>query len=143
MSYSCSVCGGTERYKNGDCKACAKARAKRYAAALKLRDPERYTAQNKERARRNYPKTKEGNRARQLMDLYGLSVEDYMDKLRAQNYRCFMCGKHQADFKNWLAVDHCHKTGKVRALLCPKCNNAVAAYENHKDQIENYLKVFK
>lgn len=54
-----------------------------------------------------------------------------------------MCGKPQSELKYRLAVDHCHTTGKVRALLCPKCNNAVAAYENYKDKIEQYLEAFK
>lgn len=40
----------------------------------------------------------------------------------AQNAKCAICEKPEAMFKNKLAVDHNHKTGKVRGLLCYRCN---------------------
>ena len=40
----------------------------------------------------------------------------------AQNGCCAICGKAEALFKNRLAVDHNHRTGKVRGLLCYRCN---------------------
>lgn len=40
----------------------------------------------------------------------------------AQGARCAICNKHESNFVNRLAVDHNHKTGKVRGLLCFSCN---------------------
>lgn len=40
----------------------------------------------------------------------------------AQEQSCAICKKHESNFKKRLAVDHNHKTGKVRGLLCYRCN---------------------
>ena len=47
-----------------------------------------------------------------------------------QNGKCLIC----EDDKKTFAVDHCHKTGKVRGLLCTPCNTALG---NLKDNIDN------
>jgi hypothetical protein len=51
---------------------------------------------------------------------YGLTEACYAAMLEAQNGVCAICG--QAERGRRLAVDHCHTTGKVRALLCGFCN---------------------
>jgi hypothetical protein len=38
-----------------------------------------------------------------------------------------------------LAVDHCHATGKVRALLCTPCNVAVGFHEKYGQAAAEYL----
>jgi carbamoylphosphate synthase small subunit len=68
---------------------------------------------------------------------YGLSVEQHQSMIKSQNGHCAMCGL----VKKVLVIDHCHKTNKVRGLLCVGCNVAVGHYENHKEQIEKYLGV--
>lgn len=40
----------------------------------------------------------------------------------AQNQSCAICYKHESQFAKRLAVDHNHKSGKVRGLLCYRCN---------------------
>jgi len=64
-------------------------------------------------------------RRRNLKRLYGLSLQDYEQLLKEQNFKCALCDKtHEQEKvvgKN-LAVDHCHKTGQVRGLLCNDCN---------------------
>jgi hypothetical protein len=45
---------------------------------------------------------------------------------------CAICGKHRSEFKNGLAVDHDHKTGKIRKLLCIKCNVRLSVLENEE-----------
>ena len=46
-------------------------------------------------------------------------------KLKEQNYCCAICNRHRDEFKRNLSVDHDHKTGKVRSLLCIICNTNV------------------
>jgi len=52
---------------------------------------------------------------------YGLTYQDYVAMLKKQDGRCAICyGKNKHSYA--LAVDHNHKTGKIRALLCNSCN---------------------
>lgn len=57
---------------------------------------------------------------------YGITREEYDAMLVAQNYVCAICGKSQnrktRGVLQPLSVDHDHKTGKIRGLLCHKCN---------------------
>jgi peptide methionine sulfoxide reductase MsrB len=52
---------------------------------------------------------------------------DEFQKLRdRQNDLCAICGKPETQKgRRLLSVDHCHKTNKVRALLCKHCNSAL------------------
>jgi len=65
-------------------------------------------------------------RAKHLMDLYGLTQEEYEQMLMKQKGVCAICNKPQHTKRKGkllpLFVDHCHKTGKVRGLLCNACN---------------------
>lgn len=54
---------------------------------------------------------------------YGITHDDYLQMLKTQNGLCAICSK--AEEKRRLAVDHCHHTGKIRGLLCGKCNTAI------------------
>lgn len=60
-------------------------------------------------------------RARQL-----LSPDEYEALLEAQGGVCAICGNPPA--KRRLSVDHDHATGKVRGLLCFRCNRALLVY---------------
>lgn len=51
---------------------------------------------------------------------YGITAYEYRMMKEAQGGVCAMCGDPPG--KKDLAVDHCHSTGKVRALLCHRCN---------------------
>lgn len=52
---------------------------------------------------------------------YGVSPEEYERMLSEQDGCCAICLKHF----NRLVVDHSHRSGKVRSLLCTKCNMAI------------------
>lgn len=53
---------------------------------------------------------------------YGITLNQYQEKLESQEHNCALCGKHRSHFKRNLAVDHNHKTGQVRGLVCFYCN---------------------
>lgn len=59
---------------------------------------------------------------------YGITVEQYQAMFDAQEGRCKICKGLPG--KVSLAVDHCHATGKVRALLCGFCNTRLAVLES-------------
>jgi len=52
---------------------------------------------------------------------YGLSVTEYQRLLAQQNGVCAICREPDRE----LCVDHDHKTGRVRSLLCNNCNSAI------------------
>ena len=61
-----------------------------------------------------------------MMKTYGLDFKDYQKLLEAQNHKCAICGSPPPNNrKTRLAIDHCHKTGKVRGLLCDRCNRSI------------------
>lgn len=70
-------------------------------------------------------------KARKLKERYGISLEDYNNLLEKQEHKCIICEKHESEFGVSLAVDHCHKTGIVRGLLCFKCNTRVGHVETN------------
>lgn len=63
---------------------------------------------------------------------YGLTIEKYERLLKKQNNVCMIC-KGSNENLRWngrLAIDHCHKTGKVRGLLCDKCNKGLGQFND-------------
>ena len=58
-----------------------------------------------------------------LRHKYGITEADYNRQLKEQDYSCAICKKLASNFKKRLAVDHNHKTGKARGLLCFYCNH--------------------
>ncbi len=57
---------------------------------------------------------------------FGLTAQDYAQLLARQRGGCAICGAPPTGKK--LAVDHCHKTGKIRGLLCGKHNKALGLF---------------
>jgi hypothetical protein len=73
---------------------------------------------------------------------YGLSVEDYLNIVTKQNNRCAICGREPKWGKK-LVLDHNHKTGKVRGMLCDLCNMLVGMRENNNNLFEKTDKYIK
>jgi hypothetical protein len=57
---------------------------------------------------------------------------------------CAICKKHESQFKKRLAVDHNHKSGKVRGLLCYRCNKFLVGRQTIESatQLLNYLTTY-
>jgi hypothetical protein len=68
---------------------------------------------------------KEDFKAWHLQNKYGLSMADYRTLEVEQGGRCAICGILGTETKKGLVVDHNHKTGKVRGLLCNICNSHI------------------
>jgi len=64
-----------------------------------------------------------------LKRYYGIDLLQYSQMFMAQNGKCAICGNdyggHRNGVQKALAVDHDHKTGKVRGLLCEPCNQGI------------------
>lgn len=84
-------------------------------------DPDFYRRQNRE----SYRKDPNKYRRYDLKKTYGITVAEYQALFSGQSGRCRICERHQLEFNKALAVDHCHKTGAIRGLLCSACNCAL------------------
>ncbi|HEY9181280.1 MAG TPA: endonuclease domain-containing protein [Candidatus Baltobacteraceae bacterium] len=86
---------------------------------------------------------------------YGISMDRVEILFQQQRESCAICRKHwtacekskhsryDAVFLQYLYVDHCHASGKVRGLLCNKCNSAIAMFDERLERLDaakNYLK---
>jgi hypothetical protein len=83
----------------------------------------------------------------QLLKAYNITREQYNHLLKLQNNQCAVCEitqeQHTALFGKELAVDHDHKTGKVRGILCDKHNQALGFIGNDSEvliRLFEYLK---
>lgn len=77
-----------------------------------------------------------------LLKLYGISAADYDALLQRQNGLCAGCGTKPTK-KRRLAVDHDHKTKKIRGLLCFNCNVTLGYVRESQTillALANYLK---
>lgn len=91
--------------------------------------------ESKQRAR-EYSKThKREAKNTKLKLYYGITIEHYEDMYSEQEGKCAICGIQQES----LVVDHDHETGKVRKLLCKKCNLALGYVNDDPRIIENML----
>lgn len=72
----------------------------------------------------NPEKAKEISR-RHRCKKYGITPEQYDTMFEAQKGVCAICGETEIFNNRRLAIDHDHATGKVRALLCGRCNQGL------------------
>ncbi|KKN45584.1 hypothetical protein LCGC14_0681490 [marine sediment metagenome] len=70
-----------------------------------------------------------------------LTVPEYEQILRIQGEKCAICGEEQSAIRHAMCVEHCHKTGVIRGLVCKRCNNMIAWVENvtSLDEINRFL----
>lgn len=73
--------------------------------------------------------TKERARDLYLQKNYGISLAEYNKILKLQGNVCAICKKIPKSKS--LAVDHCHKTGLVRGLVCWLCNRAIGVFKDN------------
>lgn len=71
-----------------------------------------------------------------LRKRYGITSDAYNQHLAIQEYKCLVC----LEEKGRLVVDHNHKTGAFRGLLCDSCNHYVGYYENNPQLLPRIVK---
>lgn len=103
-------------YQNNKEKFAAKSKAWREA------NPEKAKENRRRHYEENREKALEYSRLYSLKRKFNLSEEEYTSMLHYQDGVCAICGNTS---KKALAVDHCHKTGKIRGLLCNRCNRGI------------------
>lgn len=76
-----------------------------------------------------------------LQRQFGITLEDYEVMEAAQVGRCAICGgkettKDKDGGPRMMPVDHDHKTGKVRALLCTQCNRGLGMFSDSIEKLK-------
>lgn len=129
----CSVCNtvkpAEEFHRAGPGKR--KSRCASCRAALRPRQAARPGRKHDPEARRTW------GRVHHLKAKYGITVEQYERMLASQGGGCAICGRPPGQTKH--AVDHCHASGRVRALLCAACNRSLGYYEFIRERAEKYM----
>ena len=88
------------------------------------------------RNRKYYHQTDQINR--QLKKTYGIDLAQKTQMYLDQNKTCQICEK---EFHlNKAFVDHCHTSGKVRGLLCSKCNTVLGFVNDSAETLQNAIK---
>lgn len=70
---------------------------------------------------------------------HGMTIEQYHAMLTAQDHKCAICrspGNGKGRRHQPLCIDHCHTTGKVRGLLCDRCNLGIGNFDDDVSRLE-------
>lgn len=70
---------------------------------------------------------------------YGITVDDYHRMYEKQLGLCAICLTPERDAHvtyKYFIVDHDHETGKVRSLLCDKCNKGLGQFDDDANRLE-------
>jgi len=84
------------------------------------------------------PNTARTQRRAVLKKKYGMTPGDYSQMWKKQKGRCVICKQPVK-----LHVDHNHKTGKVRGLLCSNCNTALGSFKDNIGILQNAIKYLR
>lgn len=110
---------------------------RKWAQKRREEDPE-FVARNNQASREHQRRKRQADpesayrykRDHQLKSEFGISLNEYEEILGSQNGVCAICKQPQ---EKTLCVDHCHKTGVVRGLLCDNCNNGLGRFGDNPE----------
>lgn len=74
-------------------------------------------------------------RTRRLKSRYGLTDRAFMDLFKSQGRKCAICKGKTHKANNWV-VDHCHKTGGIRGILCGTCNTGIGHLNDNLETVK-------
>lgn len=128
---------GTRRLRT-KCNECTAAYKRQWYA----KNPENVRISSRadyQRAKRKNPLL---NRERELRRHYGMTLAEYDAICESQGGLCAACHQPPSGGR-WipsrLVVDHCHRSGQVRQLLCYPCNAALGMVGDNLDRLRMLL----
>lgn len=92
------------------------------------------------------PRSKKISKNGHLKRKFGITLDDYNNMLTEQGGKCMICKNTETSVENKtgnvkdLAVDHCHSTGKIRGLLCFRCNTTIGRFEDDIELLKSAIK---
>jgi Recombination endonuclease VII len=131
------------------CKICSKIKHQIFLN----KDPEKtkILRRGHESRRKKYDGSKESITAFRirLRSKFNLTIEQYEQMVKNQNNCCLICGlpetrkTYERKKVTKLCIDHCHKSGKVRGLLCWSCNGMLGMARDSITTLEEAIKYLK
>ncbi len=123
----------------------ARESAARRDPAKKKASQRAWAEKNRERlslyAKAKYQAARHVWRDNQLRRQFGITLETYLEMLNSQGGCCAICSR-PPNGKS-LAVDHCHKTGLIRGLLCNGCNVGIGHLQDDPEVLARALAYLK
>jgi hypothetical protein len=107
-----------KKYPHSKCKECDHIRTTKYA-------------------QKNKTELSKKAMTRQRLIRYGLTKEEHNAMVLLQNNVCAICNEPNG---KTLHVDHDHKTGRVRGLLCTRCNSGIGFFKDDINYLANAIK---
>lgn len=122
------------------CKPCIKSVISKYASSTKA-----YKEKNKHKIKKYM---KRYSKAWRLRKFFGIKISDKNKMLKKQKYKCAICNKRETGTHNnkgfiqkrELCLDHCHVSGKIRGLLCNKCNRGLGFFNDCVPRLKKAVK---
>lgn len=140
-------------YSNNLCRNCYEKQLRRsnleyYERQKKnARDWSEANKEQKSKVNKAYQKRKPTSRLVKresfLRKKYNLTLEMFDKILEFQKNKCYICEQALKDGDRFLHIDHCHKTGKIRGILCSQCNwfmSKIDGIEKCLNNLNNYVK---
>lgn len=124
-----------------NCRDCRNAKAKLHPSNSKeKRDLRNLKFKDARRIYYAKPENQKRLRNEMLRKAYGITLEDYNNLFEQQQGLCGICCQPQKSERNKsLAVDHNHETGKVRGLLCDRCNRGLGLLRDNKQILQQAI----
>lgn len=105
----------------------------------------RHSEHYREISRKWYSRQPAQMKLKQLLYTHGMTLGQYDELLKSQNGVCAICGngnEHQTGLGRKsvrLTVDHCHASGRIRGLLCHKCNAGLGFFKDNPEILNKAL----
>jgi hypothetical protein len=125
----------TKSGRNSHCKACENKRSAGFRATDRFKEWESEYKQT-DRAKTAIRRSR---RKADLKKKYGMSPDDYEAMLKKQNGVCAVCGRVDPKPTHCLSVDHDHKTGATRELLCSTCNTILGFVDDNLEWLQKLM----
>lgn len=130
-----------ERDYYATCRSCRKQYLREYGRRPEVLEYKRQYARDPENRKRLTAAQREANKkagpqrawAYYIKHKYGLTASEYAAMVARQGGHCASCGG-DPDSRG-LAIDHDHKTGKVRELLCHPCNHGIGQFRDDPERM--------
>lgn len=113
------------------CKKCCVKKTKESRAREKTINPITGKTEYKKKYNEYPVNSKEYLRNVFLKRKYNITLKLYNQMLIEQDNKCAICARHSDELPKSLDVDHDHITGKVRGLLCGKCNMGIGYFQDN------------
>lgn len=117
---------------NAACRACISTANK----ARYLKHHDRELARGRMRAVRDREKIREYSRHYRMLVRFGITVADWERLFESQGKACAICKRLDPDGRHW-HTDHCHETGKLRGILCRRCNLGLGWFDDSTEKLRD------